>query len=349
MTPAYVPPGRVVLETGAKSPELLRVEARELRTPVCDILLLVVALVGSSLLSVLRGQSRKESLLHLPCGSFAYWCLIGAQLAFILLLSASIQSLLMRRHRHREEVHHRATLAPPPPSPHLPRSHPPHTAPAAGGLHLPEGRCAVDAAHGLPLPVHLRAGGHVRGHVRYRRRHYQGAADARDGDAAGGVVRHVRLHDPLHHCRRHTAGATPPRRSANPPLQRQSFPAANPPCSQQPDACCGTRGWTFLPRLLTARAPACCWQYALFGALRLHYASVLFAIGLVGTLCGQFVVKKIIQRTNRQSLIVIIIAVVIGASTALMGGIGVATFIAEFRAGEDQGMRELCVAEAPDR
>ena len=139
MTPAYVPPGRVVLETGAKSPELLRVEARELRTPVCDILLLVVALVGSSLLSVLRGQSRKESLLHIPCGSFAYWCLIGAQLAFILLLSASIQALLMRRHRHREEVHHRATLAPPPPSPHLPRPHPPHTAPAAGGLHLPEG------------------------------------------------------------------------------------------------------------------------------------------------------------------------------------------------------------------
>ena len=60
-------------------------------------------------------------------------------------------------------------------------------------------------------------------------------------------------------------------------------------------------------------------------------------------------VKKIIQRTNRQSLIIIIIAIVIGASTLLMGGIGFATFFQDLRAGEDQGLRELCVAEAPDR
>jgi len=90
-------------------------------------------------------------------------------------------------------------------------------------------------------------------------------------------------------------------------------------------------------------------QYALFGALRVHYAAVLFVTGLVGTLCGQFVVKKIMQRTGRQSLIIIIIALVIGSSTALMGGIGAATFVQGLRAGEDQGFRELCMAEALDR
>mmetsp|Transcript_44763 Transcript_44763/g.132190 ORF Transcript_44763/g.132190 Transcript_44763/m.132190 type:complete len:118 (+) Transcript_44763:2-355(+) len=95
-------------------------------------------------------------------------------------------------------------------------------------------------------------------------------------------------------------------------------------------------------------AAAATLQYALFGALRLHYASALFVIGLVGTLCGQFVVKKIIQRTNRQSLIVILIAVVIGSSTALMGTIGTVSFVTGLRAGEDQGMRELCVAEPMD-
>ena len=96
-------------------------------------------------------------------------------------------------------------------------------------------------------------------------------------------------------------------------------------------------------------AAAATLQYALFGALRLHYALVLFIVGLVGTVCGQYVVKKIIQRTNRQSLIIIIIAVVIGSSAALMGGIGAATFVQGLRAGEDQGFRELCTAEAADR
>lgn len=54
-------------------------------------------------------------------------------------------------------------------------------------------------------------------------------------------------------------------------------------------------------------------QYAALGDLRPAYATVLFLAGLAGTFTGQRVVSELLKRTGRQSLVVLLIAVVIGA------------------------------------
>ena len=53
-------------------------------------------------------------------------------------------------------------------------------------------------------------------------------------------------------------------------------------------------------------------QFAMLGDLRPAYATVLFFAGLVGTILGQMVISALIKRWNRQSIIVLIIALIIG-------------------------------------
>ena len=89
-------------------------------------------------------------------------------------------------------------------------------------------------------------------------------------------------------------------------------------------------------------------RYALFGTLRPHYGSALFGVGFAGTITGQLLVQALLRRWRKESLIVLIIAVVIGGSALLMGGIGAINFAHAVAAGEDQGLRHLCEPEAPD-
>ena len=83
-------------------------------------------------------------------------------------------------------------------------------------------------------------------------------------------------------------------------------------------------------------------QYAMLGDLRPTYACVLFVAGLLGTALGQRVVGVLLRKSGRQSLIVLIIAFIIGTSTIIMAVTGVLNVIAEVNEGKHQGFRPLC-------
>ena len=83
-------------------------------------------------------------------------------------------------------------------------------------------------------------------------------------------------------------------------------------------------------------------QYAMLGDIRLGYACVLFVAGLIGTAVGQWAIGAMLRRSGRQSLIVLLIAFIIGGSTVVMSILGTLNFVAEIRQGKSQGFRPLC-------
>ena len=83
-------------------------------------------------------------------------------------------------------------------------------------------------------------------------------------------------------------------------------------------------------------------QYALLNDLRPYYGATLYVAGLVGTGVGQLVVGAALRRYGRPSLIVLIIAGIIGGSTLVMSITGVWTFANELKEGKSQGFRPLC-------
>ena len=89
-------------------------------------------------------------------------------------------------------------------------------------------------------------------------------------------------------------------------------------------------------------------QYALLGDLRPWHAGTLYVAGLVGTSLGQLVVGAALRRYGRPSLIVLIIAGIIGGSTVVMSVTGALGFLQELREGKDQGFRPLCVSTLVD-
>jgi len=91
--------------------------------------------------------------------------------------------------------------------------------------------------------------------------------------------------------------------------------------------------------LFTSAAATC--QFALMGDLRPNYAMALGLAGFLGTIVGQLVLNALIKRFGRPSLIVLIIAFVIGAST-IMGVTGVLGLHQDLREGKSQGFRPLC-------
>ena len=246
--------------------ELAAMIAREKRIPGVDVGLLICALVGSSVLSLLRGRSKKESLLHVVCGSSSYWLLNLAQLLFLLTVSLYIRFLLMRRHTRRLAI----------------------------GYPFGPDDVLWDTRKALAYPLICALAGLCAGMF----------------GIGGGIIKG--------------------------PLMLEM--------GLSPDVSSATSAYMIL--FTTAAASI---QYALFGALRAHYASALFLTGLIGTVCGQYVVRALIKRSGRESLIVILIAVVIGVSTLLMGSIGAYTFVQELSAGQDQGLRNVCDSEPPDR
>ena len=66
-----------------------------------DVLTLLAVLGVTTLLSLVRGSSRQTSALHLACGTWGYWALIGAQLAVLLLVSLAIRNALIARYERR--------------------------------------------------------------------------------------------------------------------------------------------------------------------------------------------------------------------------------------------------------
>mmetsp|Transcript_17941 Transcript_17941/g.57756 ORF Transcript_17941/g.57756 Transcript_17941/m.57756 type:complete len:250 (+) Transcript_17941:3-752(+) len=88
-------------------------------------------------------------------------------------------------------------------------------------------------------------------------------------------------------------------------------------------------------------------NFALFGALDPQYAGVLFCAGLAGTCAGQLGLDWLLRRLGAsQSLIVLLIAVVIGLSAAMMGVVGTIAVVEEVRHGVPQGFHSICATEA---
>jgi uncharacterized membrane protein YfcA len=83
-------------------------------------------------------------------------------------------------------------------------------------------------------------------------------------------------------------------------------------------------------------------QFAMLGELRAGYACALFAAGLLGTAVGQHVVSALVRRSGRASLIVLIIALVIGGSTVVMSVAGLLDVLSELADGRSQGFQPLC-------
>merc|ERR1711865_953256 len=69
-------------------------------------------------------------------------------------------------------------------------------------------------------------------------------------------------------------------------------------------------------------------SYALYGLIIWSYAFAYFALGVVFTAIGQIVVFSIVERTGRASVIVYLIALILGVSTALLGFNGFSSFAA---------------------
>ena len=89
-------------------------------------------------------------------------------------------------------------------------------------------------------------------------------------------------------------------------------------------------------------------QYAMLGDLRPAYAAVLGAAGFGGTVLGQMLVGALLRKHGRQSLIVLIIAFIIGGSTVVMSITGVLNVMGELREGKSQGFRRLCTSTLLD-
>jgi len=81
--------------------------------------------------------------------------------------------------------------------------------------------------------------------------------------------------------------------------------------------------------------------YAAFDQVKWDYAMVLFPCGILFTAIGQIVINAYIKRTNHASVIVFIIAGIVGVSTLLMGYESGITAYDDIQAGV--GMGSLCV------
>eukprot|EP00466_Bigelowiella_natans_P018555 jgi/Bigna1/90693/estExt_fgenesh1_pg.C_760101 len=77
-------------------------------------------------------------------------------------------------------------------------------------------------------------------------------------------------------------------------------------------------------------------SYLVFGMLRPDYGGPLFMIGFIGTFMGQIVMNWVLEKLRRKSILIFIIAILIGASTILMTLTSVEALIA------GNGSKSIC-------
>lgn len=66
-------------------------------------------------------------------------------------------------------------------------------------------------------------------------------------------------------------------------------------------------------------------MYAVTGAVPSDYAGVLIGVALVATLSGQTIVTWVVRRTNRPSVLVVVLATLLTASSAAVSAVVVIT------------------------
>jgi len=82
-------------------------------------------------------------------------------------------------------------------------------------------------------------------------------------------------------------------------------------------------------------------SYLLFEQLNLHYAQVLFVLGIIFTLFGQIGLNKLVKKYKRNSLIVLLIGVIVALSAVAMGIESCGSVIDLFR-GEAEPGSSIC-------
>ena len=241
------------------SPELEAVLADEVHSPRRDVLTLVAALIVCTLISVLRGPNRQQSLLHIHCGSYEYWTTIGLQLLLLLLVSLWTRSTLIGRYERRK---------------------------ACGYPFLPDDVQWTPTSSVL-YPLACAVAGLCAGLF----------------GIGGGIVKG--------------------------PLMLEM--------GMLPQVASATSAF-----MIFFTAASATLQFAMLGDLRPVYAVTLFVAGLLGTALGQQIVGAAMRKSGRASIIVLIIASIIGLSTLIMTVTGVLGFLAEVHEGRSQGFRPLC-------
>jgi len=84
-------------------------------------------------------------------------------------------------------------------------------------------------------------------------------------------------------------------------------------------------------------------SYLIFQQLNLHYASVVFCLGVVFTLIGQLSLTALVKRYNRNSLIILVIGATVFLSAIFMG-IESSSSLIELAKGKAEGGGNICGA-----
>eukprot|EP01028_Stygiella_incarcerata_P001404 TRINITY_DN1244_c0_g1_i1.p1 TRINITY_DN1244_c0_g1~~TRINITY_DN1244_c0_g1_i1.p1 ORF type:complete len:594 (+),score=153.12 TRINITY_DN1244_c0_g1_i1:137-1783(+) len=83
-------------------------------------------------------------------------------------------------------------------------------------------------------------------------------------------------------------------------------------------------------------------QFLLLGLMPLDYGALFLLIGYVSALVGRLVLGQIIKKYNRSSIIIFILAIVIGVSAILMAIVGILRVKGRVEANDSMGFRPLC-------
>jgi uncharacterized membrane protein YfcA len=83
-------------------------------------------------------------------------------------------------------------------------------------------------------------------------------------------------------------------------------------------------------------------QFAVLGLLPWDYSLWYCFFGILSGLVGQYVIGSIVQKYNKFSWIVFMIAIVIGLSACLMSGVGIYNIVQDIAIGRSMGFRSFC-------
>mmetsp|Transcript_4345 Transcript_4345/g.16354 ORF Transcript_4345/g.16354 Transcript_4345/m.16354 type:complete len:236 (-) Transcript_4345:180-887(-) len=83
-------------------------------------------------------------------------------------------------------------------------------------------------------------------------------------------------------------------------------------------------------------------QFVILGRLPFDYGIVFAIGGFISALVGQMMFEYVVKKFDRPSLLVILMAIVIGVSTLLMGGVGASRLIRDVHEGAYLGFNLPC-------
>ena len=84
-------------------------------------------------------------------------------------------------------------------------------------------------------------------------------------------------------------------------------------------------------------------QFGVAGEILFDYGAFLFTMSVVGSLCGVLLVKKIVNRSNRSSLIVLALGGALGLASVIIPTYGVINVVDQLESGNTQfGFQDFC-------